>query len=200
VREWAKAAARAAATLAILPQLVSFKIRAALMGGNRALIGSSQLLSLVPGLPGQYLRRAFLAHVLEGGCSSSAAIEFGTLFSQVGARIDERVYVGPRCHLGHVHLERDVLLAAGVHVPSGPYTHGTELAEPIQDQPGTLRMVRIGAGSWIGSNAVVLADVGRETIVGAGAVVTHPLPDRVIAAGVPARIVKRRDEPASVPA
>jgi len=170
------------------------------MGANRALIGSSQLLSLVPGLPGQYLRRAFLAHVLEGGCSSSAAIEFGTLFSQVGARIDERVYIGPRCHLGHVHLERDVLLAAGVHVPSGPYTHGTELSEPIQDQPGTLRVVRIGAGSWIGSNAVVLADVGRETIVGAGAVVTHPLPDRVIAAGVPARIVKRRDEPTSVPA
>ena len=200
MRESAKAAARAAATLAILPQLVSFKIRAALMGANRALIGSSQLLSLVPGLPGQYLRRAFLARVLEGGCSASAAIEFGTLFSQVGARIDERVYVGPRCHLGHVHLERDVLLAAGVHVPSGPYTHGTELAEPIQDQPGTLRVVRIGAGSWIGSNAVVLADVGRETIVGAGAVVTHPLPDRVIAAGVPARIVKRRDEPASVPA
>jgi virginiamycin A acetyltransferase len=200
VRELAKAAARAAATLAILPQLASFRIRAALMGANRALIGSSQLLSLVPGLPGQYLRRAFLARVLEGGCSTSAAIEFGTLFSQVGAKIDERVYIGPRCHLGHVHLERDVLLAAGVHVPSGPYTHGTELSEPIQDQPGTLRVVRIGAGSWIGSNAVVLADVGRETIVGAGAVVTHPLPDRVIAAGVPARIVKRRDEPTSVPA
>jgi acetyltransferase-like isoleucine patch superfamily enzyme len=133
----------------------------------------AQLLLLVPGLPGQYLRRAYLARVLEGGCSTSAAIEFGTLFSQVGAKIDERVYIGPRCYLGHVHLERDVLLAAGVHVPSGPYTHGTELSEPIQDQPGTLRVVRIGAGSWIGSNAVVLADVGRETIVGAGAVVTH---------------------------
>ena len=53
------------ATLVILPQLASFRIRAALMGANRALIGSSQLLSLVPGLPGQYLRRAFLARVLE---------------------------------------------------------------------------------------------------------------------------------------
>jgi virginiamycin A acetyltransferase len=200
MRRWAKAAARAAATIAVVPQLVSFRIRAALMGANRALIGSSQMLSLVPGLPGQYLRRAFLARVLEGGCSPSAAIEFGTLFSQVGARIDEHVYIGPRCHLGHVHLERDVLLAAGVHVPSGPHTHGTELSEPIQDQPGALRMVRIGAGSWIGSNAVVLADVGRNTIVGAGAVVTHSLPDGVIAAGVPARIVKQRDEPTSVPA
>ena len=95
---------------------------------------------------------------------------------------------------------RFVLLAAGVHVPSGPHTHGMDLSAPIHDQPGTLRVVRIGAGSWIGSNAVILADVGRNTIVGAGAVVTHPLPDHVIAAGVPARVVKRRDEPTSVPA
>jgi acetyltransferase-like isoleucine patch superfamily enzyme len=200
MREFVKAAARAAATIVILPQLASFKVRAALMGGNRALVGSSQLLSLVPGLPGQYLRRAFLARVLSGGCAPSAAIEFGTLFSQVGSRIDERVYVGPRCHLGHVHLERDVLLAAGVHVPSGPHTHGTDLSMPIHDQPGALRIVRIGAGSWIGSNAVIMADVGCNTIVGAGAVVTQPLPDRVLAAGVPARIVRRLDEPSTVSA
>ena len=200
MKEWIKAAARAGATIAILPQLASFRIRAALMGDNRALVGSSQMLSLVPGLTGQYLRRAFLAQVLRGGCASSAAIEFGTLFSQIDARIDENVYIGPRCHLGHVHLERDVLLAAGVHVPSGPHTHGMDVSAPMHDQPGSLRVVRIGAGSWIGSNAVVLADVGHNTIVGAGAVVTHPLPDHVIAAGVPARVVKRRDEPASVPA
>ena len=199
MKEWVKAAARGIATIAILPQLASFKVRAALMGDNRALVGSSQLLSLVPA-PGQYLRRAFLARVLRGGCASSAAIEFGTLFSQADARIDDNVYVGPRCHLGHVHLECGVLLAAGVHVPSGPHTHGTDPAAPIHDQPGSLRVCRIGAGSWIGSNAIVLADVGRETIVGAGAVVTSPLPDRVIAAGVPARIVRRRDEPASVSA
>ena len=200
MRDLLKAAARAAATFAILPQLASFKLRAALMGGNRALVGSSQVLSLVPGLPGQYLRRAFLARVLRGGCASSAAIEFGTLFSQLDSTIDENVYIGPRCHLGHVHLEHDVLLAAGVHVPSGPHTHGMDPSAPIHDQPGSLRVVRIGAGSWIGSNAVVLADVGRNTIVGAGAVVTRPLPDGVIATGVPARVVKQRDEPTSVPA
>jgi len=200
MKQWIKAAARAAATVAILPQFVSFKVRAAVMGDNRALVGSSQLLSLVPGLAGQYLRRAFLARVLRGGCAATAAIEFGVLFSQVDSQIDDHVYIGPRCHLGHVHLERGVLLASGVHIPSGPYTHGMDPSAPIHDQPGALRRVRIGAGSWIGSNAVVLADVGRDTIVGAGAVVTRPLPDRVIAAGVPATVVKRRDELTSVSA
>jgi acetyltransferase-like isoleucine patch superfamily enzyme len=91
-----------------------------------------------------------------------------------------------------------VLLAAGVHVPA--VQPRNRPVATIHDQPGKLRKVRIGRGSWIGSNAVVLADVGRDTIVGAGAVVTHPLPDRVIAAGVPARVVRRRDEPATVPA
>jgi acetyltransferase-like isoleucine patch superfamily enzyme len=200
MKEFLKRAARAVAAVAVLPSLASYRVRAAVTDGNRALVGSTQTLSLIPGLSGQYLRRAFLARVLRGGCASSAVIEFGTSFSQANSRIDENVYVGPGCHLGRVHLEHDVLLAAGVHIPSGPYTHGTDGSLPIHDQPGRLRVVRIGAGTWIGSNSVILADVGCDTIVGAGAVVTRPLPDRVVAAGVPARIVRRRNEPASVSA
>jgi virginiamycin A acetyltransferase len=193
MNETLKRLARGLATLIVLPQVVTFTVRASLMGADRALEGSTQLLSLVPGLPGQYLRRAFLARVLSGGCAPSAAIEFGTLFSKVGARIDDNVYVGPRCQLGLVHLEANVLLAAGVHIPSGPHTHGSDPSAPIRDQPGSRRLVRVGAGSWVGSNAVVLADVGRDTIVGAGAVVTSALPDRVVAAGVPARVIRARE-------
>jgi acetyltransferase-like isoleucine patch superfamily enzyme len=201
MKELLKATARVIATVVMLPALASFKLRALAMGPNRALTGSSQMWSLVPGVLGQYLRRALMSRVLRGGCAPSAVIEFGVLFSQVDSQIDDGVYIGPRCHLGHVHLERDVLLAAGVHVPSGAHTHGTDPSTTtFRDQPGDLRQVRIGAGSWIGSNAVVMADVGRHTIVGAGAVVTRPLPDRVIAAGVPARVVKALDTPASVPA
>lgn len=195
VRQALKAAANTIATLLVLPFLASYAVRAAVMGRDRALEGSTQALSLIPGLPGQYLRRAFLARTLAGGCAFSATIEFGTIFSQAGACIEENVYVGPRCHLGLVHLERDVLVAAAVHIPSGPQTHGTDPSRPIRDQEGQRRLVRIGAGSWIGSNAVVLADVGRDTVVGAGAVVTQPIPDGVVAAGVPARIVRQRDRP-----
>jgi acetyltransferase-like isoleucine patch superfamily enzyme len=193
-----KAAARGLATIIVAPELASYFVRSVFIGRNRALEGSSQMLSLIPGLPGQYLRRAFLACVVDR-CAPTAVIGFGVLFSQAGCRIEENVYIGPGCHLGLVHLERDVLLAAGVHVPSGAHTHGTDPSAPIRDQEGRPRLVRIGAGAWIGSNAVVLADVGRETIVGAGAVVTRPLPDSVIAAGVPARVVRRRDESGSVP-
>ena len=181
-----------AATVSVAPSLLSYAIKSAMFGRDRALHGSSQALSLVPGIAGQYLRRAFYCRVLDE-CHASVTIEFGTLFSQAGARLGEQVYVGPHCHLGLVHLERDVLIAAGVHVPSGPETHGiSSLDLPIREQPGNLRMVRIGAGSWIGSGAVVMADVGRDSVVAAGAVVTEALPDRIIAAGVPARVVRQR--------
>jgi virginiamycin A acetyltransferase len=192
VRDAAKTLARWLATLAVTPALASFAVRRALFGGDRALEGSTQALALVPGIAGDYLRRAFLMHAL-AGCDASATVQFGTIFSQAGARIDARVYVGPRCHLGLVHLEQDVLLAAGVHIPSGGATHGiAEVDRPIRDQPGRRTLVRIGEGTWIGSAAIILSDVGRHCVVGAGSVVTSPLPDYAVAAGVPARVIRDR--------
>ena len=192
MRSAVKMLAFVTATVAVLPALLSYAVRARLFGRDRALEGSSQVLGLVPGILGQYVRRAFLARVL-AECHASVTIEFGTLFSATGARLEENVYVGPRCHLGLVHLERDVLIAAGVHIPSGGHIHDiTDSSRPIRDQRFKRSVVRVGAGSWVGSAAVVMADIGRETIVGAGAVVTRPLPDRVIAAGVPARVLRSR--------
>ena len=191
-RAAAKAAAHGLATVAVLPWLVCYWLGAAVFGRDRALEGASQALAGLPGLTGVYLRRAFLARVL-ARCHRSAEVSFGTLFSQAGAVIDENVYVGPRCHLGLVHLERDALVAAGVHIPSGGRTHyADDPAVPIREQGGERRVVTVGAGAWVGSAAVVLADVGKGTIVGAGSVVTRPLPDYVIAAGVPAKVIRPR--------
>jgi acetyltransferase-like isoleucine patch superfamily enzyme len=196
-REAAKALAHGAATAVIVPALVSYRLRALVLGRDRALEGSTQALALLPGVLGQYLRRAFLAQTLDH-CARSATIEFGTIFSQAGVRIGDRAYVGPRCHLGLVSVEADVLIAAGVHIPSGPSTHGiADLSVPIRDQPGERRRVTIGEGAWIGSAAVVLADVGARTVVGAGAVVTTPLPPHVIAGGVPARVIRTRERAAN---
>jgi virginiamycin A acetyltransferase len=192
IRETAKSAARAIATVAVTPALLSYHIRQHLMGRDRALEGSTQALAVLPGLLGQYMRRAFLSRVLDG-CHHTATIEFGTIFSKAGARLDANAYVGPRCHLGLVHVERDAMIGAGVHIPSGALSHGIDdPSVAMRDQIGERRLVRIGAGAWIGSAAVVMADVGADTIVGAGAVVTRPLPDAVVAAGVPARVVRNR--------
>jgi acetyltransferase-like isoleucine patch superfamily enzyme len=184
------------AAVLVLPQLLVWWVQSLLFGRDRAVEYGTEGLAWMPGLVGRYLRRAFLARVLVR-CHPTAEIGFGALFSKAGAAVDENVYVGPRCHIGLAHLERDVLLAAGVHVTSGARMHGTDdPSRPIREQPGVNTPVRIGAGAWVGSAAVVMADVGAGTVVGAGAVVTQPLPDNVVAAGVPARVIRPRTGPA----
>ena len=192
MRDALKFLAHCVALVLVAPSVLSWRLRALVIGRDRALEASTQFWAAVPGLSGQYLRRAFLCQSLSF-CARSATIEFGTLFSSASASIGERAYIGPRCHLGWALIGNDVLIGAGVHVPSGAHTHGMEeLSVPMRDQPAQRSPVRIGAGAWIGSAAVVMADVGRDAVVGAGAVVTKPLADRVIAGGVPARVLRER--------
>lgn len=191
-REFLRMIAQAAATALVSPLFLAFWVQGRLLGRDRALQNVTQALALLPGLTGQYLRRGFLVHALDH-CHHSVMVEFGTTFSRAGARLDENVYIGPMCHIGLAHLGRDTLVGAGVHIPSGPRTHGEEdLSRPIRDQAGSRVLVRVGAGAWIGSAAVVMADVGPGAIVGAGAVVTRPIPERTVAVGVPARVVRSR--------
>jgi acetyltransferase-like isoleucine patch superfamily enzyme len=55
--------------------------------------------------------------------------------------------------------------------------------------------VRIGSGSWLGANVVILpgTELGRNTVVAAGAVVRGVFPDRVVLGGVPARVLRHYD-------
>jgi acetyltransferase-like isoleucine patch superfamily enzyme len=194
MRHTLKRLARAVAFILVLPALASYAVRARVIGPDRALEGSTQALSLIPGILGQYLRRAFLSRTIRF-CHPTAAISFGTIFAQTDAHIDADVYVGPGCVLGRVHLERNVLVGSCVQITSGRYTHGsTDPSVPMREQEGARTLVRIGEGAWIGSAAVVMADVGSHSIVGAGSVVTRPLPDLIVAAGVPARIIRSRAE------
>jgi acetyltransferase-like isoleucine patch superfamily enzyme len=191
MRTAVKRAAFWLATVLVAPSLASYFVRARLLGADRALEGSTAALGLIPGVLGQYLRRAFLHRVLEE-CDPSATIEFGVLFSCARARVGARAYVGPRAHIGLAHIGAESLIAAGVHVPSGAHIHGDGSAVQFVDRPLDRQLVRIGDGSWIGAAAVVMADVGPNAIVGAGAVVTSPIPANVVAVGVPARVVHQR--------
>nr|MDP9466593.1 hypothetical protein [Actinomycetota bacterium] len=57
--------------------------------------------------------------------------------------------------------------------------------------------VHIGDGTWIGARAMVLpgVNIGRRVLVAAGAVVTRDVPDDVLVAGNPARVVRSLDYP-----
>jgi len=191
-RELLKRLARGVAFLVVLPYLTSFYVKRNFIGADRALEGSSQALSLIPGLPGRYMRQVFFSRTL-AECAPTTVIEFGTLFSQTGAHLEERVYIGPMCHLGLVHIGAYTMLGPGVQIPSGAHTHGhARPDQPMQLQEHARQLVRIGERCWIGASAVIMADVGSNTIIGAGAVVTKPIPANVVAVGVPATVVRER--------
>lgn len=57
--------------------------------------------------------------------------------------------------------------------------------------------VRINDDVWLGMNVTVLkgVEIGARTVVGAGSIVTHSLPQDCLAAGIPARVIRRLDNP-----
>lgn len=71
---------------------------------------------------------------------------------------------------------------------------GTVLAGVVE--PASATPVIIEDGVMIGANAVVLegVHVGRSAVVAAGAVVVEDVPDNTVVAGVPARLIKQRDD------
>ena len=87
------------------------------------------------------------------------------------------------------------LFAAYTYVVGGGHDH-SDLGAVMMDQPRPSKGVSIGRNAWLGAGAKVLDGVtlGRNVVIGAGAVVNESLPDNVIAAGVPAKILKRRDD------
>jgi acetyltransferase-like isoleucine patch superfamily enzyme len=83
------------------------------------------------------------------------------------------------------------LLAAGV-VLSG-VNHGMDPeAGPYRDQPAQALPVDIGRNVWIGMNSIVMpgVSIGDNSVIGAGSVVTRPIPSGVIAYGNPCRVIR----------
>jgi acetyltransferase-like isoleucine patch superfamily enzyme len=75
--------------------------------------------------------------------------------------------------------------------------HGTEPGVDVKAQAMRKLPVIIEDGAWLGSHVVVLPGVriGRGAVIGAGSVVTKSIPANAVAVGVPARVVRLRDEP-----
>jgi acetyltransferase-like isoleucine patch superfamily enzyme len=165
-----------------------------LFGADKVFQGWSQAVSLWPGLIGVYLRRAFYRCVLRE-CGPGSWIGFGTIISHSTARIGTKVYVGPFCSLGDVTLEEDVLLGSHISIMNGSSQHGTDRIDiPIREQPGSWPHITIGRNTWIGDRAIVMANIGMNCVIGAGSLVTKPIPDFAVAVGVPAKVVRFRNE------
>lgn len=154
--------------------------------------GYSQCFSLIPGVIGVILRRAFYRQILST-CARDCTVSFGTIVATRDIVIGEGTYIGAHCNIGHVVIGRDVLIGSNVTVLSGKHQHTfSRLDIPIRFQGGRYDSVRIGDDVWIGNAAVVMADIGDHSVIAAGAVVVHPVLARTVVAGNPARVIATR--------
>ncbi len=188
--------AKALARILVLPlvswRLIVYGLSCLIIGNERAFAAASESIARIPGMRGVYQRQAFYRRTL-ASCGKDVYFGWQTVFSKTGAKIGDGAYLGRRCSLGLVEIGEHTMLSDGVQILSGRRQHGTEQGGriPYKDQSQTFSRVRIGSNAWIGTNAIIMADVGKATIIGAGAVVIEPIPDSSVAAGVPAEVKRR---------
>jgi acetyltransferase-like isoleucine patch superfamily enzyme len=144
---------------------------------------------------GYRVRQRFYGHLL-GRCGLGLEMNRLATIAERESRIGANVWVGPASYLDLVDIGDEVLIGPHVCVLAGGRHHRMDRADiPIRRQGNNrLTPTVIGAGSWIGANAVVMADIGPGAVVGAGAVVTKPVPAGAVAVGNPAMIISRRHD------
>jgi acetyltransferase-like isoleucine patch superfamily enzyme len=119
--------------------------------------------------------------LIAAGCSISSNC---TLFSSNRLTVGEGTVIGAYSYL----------------LSGGEYDSSPQ-AGPFAQQSGmqTVGPLTVGPDAWIGARVTVLdgANIGRRCVIGAGAVVTRPVPDGSLALGVPARVVRSLEKPAA---
>jgi acetyltransferase-like isoleucine patch superfamily enzyme len=109
--------------------------------------------------------------------------------------IGDGTYIGNFCHIyatNKIIIGKKVLIADRVYISDNVHSY-ENIHMPIIDQPvKQLKPVTINDGCWLGENVCVIgASIGKNSVIGANAVVTKDIPDFCIAVGAPAKIIKR---------
>ena len=119
--------------------------------------------------------------------------------TKIGAfvEIQKNAFIGNRCKVSShtfvcegVTIEDDVFIGHGVMFINDLFPRATTDGRLQTEEDWKVLNTRVKRGASLGSGAVILAGVtiGENAMIGAGAVVTHDVPDNCVAKGVPARL------------
>lgn len=117
-------------------------------------------------------------------------------------RVGNFVSIGPFCFFackGLIEIGSNVSIGSGTHLMAGSHAFD-DPDMPIIQQARTAKGIIVEDNVWIGTGAKVLdgVTVGRNSIVGAGAVVSKDVPAWTVVLGNPARVVEKRKKESTV--
>jgi maltose O-acetyltransferase len=112
------------------------------------------------------------------------AVEFG-----------DETWIGPACRF-YTHTDAPIIVGANCDIaPEVSFVIGShEIGNEIRRAgKGTAKSIVIEDGCWIGARVTILggSHIGKSSIIAAGALVTEDIPENSLAAGIPARVVKK---------
>lgn len=95
--------------------------------------------------------------------------------------------------VNHIYIGNNVLLGPRISL----YTAGHPLSSAVRNSGLEFgKSITIGDNVWVGGNTIINPGVkiGCNTVIGSGSVVTKDIPDNVIAAGNPCRVIRKITE------
>jgi sugar O-acyltransferase (sialic acid O-acetyltransferase NeuD family) len=138
-------------------------------------------------------RERIFRELADAGLELVNAVDPSAIITR-GVRLDRNVIVAPGVVVGvGSHIHDGVLLNT-----SSSVDHDCDVGEFAHVCPGThlAGTVKVGRRAWVGIGASVVQGVtiGDDAFIGAGAAVIRDLPPRVLAYGVPARVIRELTE------
>ena len=136
-----------------------------------------------------------------------ATVEFAgacVLDKQMTIEVQGCLSVGARTIFGHhctvaaldsIRIGPDCLIAELVSIRDHDHCFA-DLDIPVRDQGAVFGAVTIGRNVWIGAKVTIVkgVSIGDNAVIGANAVVTRDIPANAVAVGIPARVIRMRDE------
>ena len=126
--------------------------------------------------------------------SNSTIEDFCTINNGVGdVFIGSATLIGmSNVVIGPVDIGNDVIIAQNVVISGLNHLYQNVLI-PISKQSVTVKPIIIEDECWIAANSVITAGVtiGKHSVIAAGSVVTKDVPPYSVAAGNPAKVIKR---------
>ncbi|WP_020405404.1 sugar O-acetyltransferase [Hahella ganghwensis] len=147
-----------------------------------------------------FRKRAVLLHRMLNKVGPGTVVESPFYVDYgVNVTLGENVYINVNCTLtdgNTITVGNGVFISPGVQILTTEHPLTPSERSRIVDGKFKCvmrtRPVEIGDNVWIGAGAIILpgVSVGRNSVIGAGSVVTKPIPENVVAVGNPCRVVR----------